>query len=177
MALPGRRWRKAAFDSRRREHRAAGTDDEPGINTPPTSSLGRFFDGVAAILGGRRKVTFEGQAAMELEGMAREGAQKLLPFTISEGRDVASRSVSRCSRASRRQDERRPAGGAGLFFSSDTDQRPLRTWLWRSAGENRTEPCGLSGGCFQNRILLEGSIRELKDAGFRSFSPSPRPDK
>ena len=55
-----------------------------GIRSPPTSSLGRFFDGVAALLGERRNVTFEGQAAMELEGMARKGTQELLPFTIAK---------------------------------------------------------------------------------------------
>ena len=40
---------------------------QKGLNSPPTSSLGRFFDGVAALAGLRREVAFEGQAAMELE--------------------------------------------------------------------------------------------------------------
>ncbi len=41
-----------------------------GINTPQTSSVGRLFDGVAALLGLRLEVDFEGQVAMELETLA-----------------------------------------------------------------------------------------------------------
>ncbi len=43
---------------------------ERGLNTPLTSSLGRLFDAIAAVVLGRRKVDYEAQAAIELEGIA-----------------------------------------------------------------------------------------------------------
>ena len=69
-----------------------------GINSPQTSSLGRLFDGVAALCGIRNRVNFEGQAAMELEMLAEKTAEsrydyewviddiiRILPATIIRG--------------------------------------------------------------------------------------------
>ncbi|MEN6490329.1 MAG: carbamoyltransferase HypF [Smithella sp.] len=57
---------------------------ENKINSPLTSGLGRLFDGVAAIMGLRRQVSFEGQAAMELEGQAAEASGASFPFEIKQ---------------------------------------------------------------------------------------------
>ncbi len=56
-----------------------------GINSPLTSSLGRLFDGVAAICGIRSRVNFEGQAAMELEMLAGESTESLYDYEWETG--------------------------------------------------------------------------------------------
>lgn len=139
-----------------------------GIHSPPTSSLGRFFDGVAALLGERRNVTFEGQAAAELEGMARKGTQELLPFTITKEKVLRLDLTP----AIRTLVEIKLSGsflGALIFALHRTVTRAFTDMaieIRKRTGLNRV--C-LSGGCFQNRILMESAIRELGDAGFRPF--------
>ena len=139
------------------------------FNSPVTSSLGRIFDGVAAILGIRHKVTFEGQAAMELEAMAKSKTDTLLPFDIGETDDMyllnflpMIRKIIDELRAGRNKAEIAYAFHMTLpvAFLSMADAIRKRTGLNRVV---------LSGGCFQNRILTEATIAELDKAGFEVF--------
>ena len=153
---------------------------ERGVNSPRTSSVGRLFDAVASIAGLRHHVRFEGQAAMALE-FAREGTDTDEFYPLA------------CRRR-RRPESGDPAAVAGLIDAPlwAIDPAPLvralvadvragapigtmsarfHNGLVEAAVEiarrSALERVVLSGGCFQNRYLLERTIARLRAEGFR----------
>src|SRR5581483_9206774 len=70
-----------------REVAAVAAQVERGLNAPRTSSCGRLFDAVAAILGIRGVAQYEGQAAMELQARADPSAEGRYPFEIEDDGD------------------------------------------------------------------------------------------
>lgn len=139
------------------------------FNSPMTSSMGRLFDGVAALLGIRHKVTFEGQAAMELEAMAKSKTDVLLPFDISETGNVLRLNFVPMIRkiVDEIKTGRSNAEIARAFHMTlPVAFRGLAESIRKRTGLNRVV---LSGGCFQNRILTEGTIAELEKARFVVF--------
>ncbi|OPY89699.1 MAG: Carbamoyltransferase HypF [Syntrophaceae bacterium PtaU1.Bin231] len=141
------------------------------INSPLSSGLGRIFDGVAAILGLRRTVSFEGQAAMELEGSARGRAGDPFPLEMSIAPDGCRiLDVSPAVRAiAEGVFQGREKGELAASFHVTLQQafRRMSEEIRSQTGLNRAV---LSGGCFQNRILQEGCMQELARAGFDVFS-------
>ena len=139
------------------------------FNSPVTSSLGRLFDGIAAILGIRQNVTFEGQAAMELEAAAKSKAGIILPFDIPETDNVFCLDFTPMIRkivdeimAGRSRAEVAYSFHLTLSVAFSGVAEAIR----RRTGLNRVV---LSGGCFQNRILTEKTIAGLEKAGFDIF--------
>lgn len=140
-----------------------------GINSPLTSSLGRVFDGVAAILGLRRAVSFEGQAAMELEALAQRETNTSYPFDIREDKGSLILDLSPVLRSMIEARDRNASKEEIAFAFHNSLVKALTGMaaeIRRRTGFNRVV---LSGGCFQNRLLLEGSIRHLRQVGFDVF--------
>lgn len=145
-----------------------------GLNSPLTSSLGRIFDGIAALLAGKKSVTFEGQAAMELEGSAFSDSTLELAFGIENSEELIIdpaplvRSVVEYVLQGKEREDIAAAFHKAVIAALAGAAVHLRdrTGLSRVA---------LGGGCFQNRILLEGCISALGRAGFEVFSPCALP--
>ena len=139
------------------------------INAPSTSSLGRLFDGVAAILGLRREVAFEGQAAMELEMIADGEEHDAYPHAWTDGpiRQIALAPIIEAV-------VNDVHSGMPAFIISRRFHQTLVAMFCRLTAairrETRVNRVALSGGCFQNVLLLEGLIKGLEAENFQVFT-------
>jgi len=145
-----------------------------GVNAPVTSSAGRLFDAVAALLGVRDSINYEGQAAVELEQLSatsRHGGYQAgitggSPFTVS-GADLV-RAVAGDLLAGVA-----PEIIGARFHRGVADMIGQACLLLREASGLRT--VALSGGVFQNLLLL-GTVTDLLDGmGFRVLTHSRVP--
>lgn len=132
---------------------------EPGA-WPQTTSAGRLFDVVAALLGVRGRITYEAQAAIELEHISRRGrpAEELPAAPISA--DGILDTTVWLPALARRVRAGEPASLLGYAFHA-----ALAEGLARLALTSRAPTVGLSGGVFANRLLAMLLTRRLADAG------------
>jgi hydrogenase maturation protein HypF len=138
---------------------------EKGVNTVPTSSCGRLFDAVAAIIGLRHEVTFEGQAAIELEMIAGDSDAAPYSFELTEAQtwEVDFRPMI----------ERMVASGepppviAARFHN--TVAEAIAETCRRIRGQSGLRRVCLSGGTFQNVRLLTRTLALLRAADFEVF--------
>jgi hydrogenase maturation protein HypF len=130
----------------------AGALVAKGLRTFPTTSVGRLFDTVAALLGFTRRTTFEGQAAIWLEQLARTGsAAKPLPFPFVDCELDFRPALAAVIEARRRGDE--PAAVARAFHRGLAEGiRQAVSVLGEAHGASTVV---LSGGVFQNELLVE----------------------
>ena len=135
-----------------------------GINSPFTSSAGRLFDAVASILGLRQQVTFEGQAAMELEFAIQPDIDDVYPFEITDGLPMVVDWAPMIPEMLIDLQRGQPAGNISAKFHNTLTESIVAAA--RKVGEPKIV---LTGGCFQNRYLVERSVGRLLDAGFKPY--------
>lgn len=142
-----------------------------GINSPMTSSCGRLFDAVAALLGLRGVMSYEGQAAIELEGVAEKGScNKAYRFEIATVgssiildwipiiEDIVNDLLEKCSL---------PDISATFHHSLAVASGAVCREIRSSSGLDRVV---LSGGVFQNRLFSEEMVTLLEKEGFSVYT-------
>ncbi len=156
---------------------------ERRINSPLTSSMGRLFDAISALLGIRGEIDYEGQAAVELEmaahsclvarnasGNAISVDNEIYPYRIV--RDGGMRVVQVKDLLSAVIEDSREGilkERISLKFHNTVAQM-INEMCHLIAGETSIRQVALSGGVFQNRLLLRESIRLLESSGFQVFT-------
>ncbi|WAC06535.1 MAG: carbamoyltransferase HypF [Thermodesulfobacteriota bacterium] len=142
---------------------------EKGINTPLTSSCGRLFDGVSALLNIRNEVDYEGQAAIELEMIAGEGKDtgKRYPFEIGEENGIKIVRLQKLFAAILEDVDH----GVTKTEISSCFHHSVAHMVGRMcqnlARDTGIKKIALSGGVFQNRLLLRLTSFYLKKAGLK----------
>ena len=154
--LPAPSWRPDAWD-------AVASMCRSGFGAPVTTSAGRLFDAVAALCGLRSEVTYEGQAAVELEAACDLGEPGAYPMPSLDARPAVEAIV------------RDLAAGLPVPAIAMRFHRGLARATADALEATGLPVAVLSGGVFQNRVLLELCARELERRGLRVLVPELLP--
>jgi hydrogenase maturation protein HypF len=145
-------------------------------HAPVTSSAGRLFDGIAALLGLKETVSFEGEAAMALEHVAAAGERGAYPVELGTAAPpLPADAPGTAGRGATIVLDWRPlvravaedlAAGVAVSTIAARVHNGLAAAIVGVAQEAGESRVALSGGCFQNRLLLERAASGLRRAGF-----------
>jgi hydrogenase maturation protein HypF len=143
---------------------------DKGINCPYTSSIGRLFDAVSSLVGLREKVTYEGEAAIELEMAIRdEGAEGYYKYEVRKENNTFTIDYSPIIE------------GVVVDLKNGESVSVISQKFHNTVAELILKVCSiirsdfrlsevvLSGGVFQNMFLLRKAYRRLTESGFKVY--------
>jgi hydrogenase maturation protein HypF len=150
------------------------------INTQQSSSMGRLFDAVSAILGIRKANSYEGECAIALENAAAAAQQDgiapyPLHFTIEYGKlESTVDQVGLLKDMLTAVKSGVEKGALALGFHEAICEMVLHvcSHIREQSGENKV---ALSGGVFGNLLLTQGCVKKLENANFEVFLNSQVP--
>jgi hydrogenase maturation protein HypF len=157
------------------KHRLLTRLIDDGIASPATSSVGRLFDGVAALVGLPGSVSFEGEAAMRLEAIAERGYAGTYPVPLVDAVAPAELAPGQRPHAPLLELDWRPmlaailadlARGVGAATVAARFHAALADTALELARRAGSRYVALTGGCFQNRRLTVEVARRLRDEQF-----------
>jgi hydrogenase maturation protein HypF len=137
---------------------------DKNINATLTSSAGRLFDAVAALIGLRLRATFEGQAAMELEFARQPGVRDAYSFVVSKTAPMILDWEPAIRKLLADLDRKEASGTVSAKFHN-----MLVEMIIAIARKVRVEKIVLTGGCFQNRYLSERAVERLRQENFKPY--------
>ncbi len=135
------------------------------INTPKTSSMGRLFDAVSSLIGIRHRVSYEGQAAIEMEALVDPDETKIYPVFLNDNLiDLSGLFPAIIADIYKAVPVSKIAAGFhnSIVQISEEICAKIRK-------EHNINTVTLSGGVWQNKVLLENMIQRLKKAHFSVF--------
>jgi hydrogenase maturation protein HypF len=142
-----------------------------GVAAPLTTSVGRLCDAIAALCGLHCEVTYEGQAAIELEAIAdpAEGGAYAIPYAAGQ-LDPRPAILAAHADVLRGVSEAKVSARFHNGLASATAEACAEI-----AGSASVSLVVLAGGVFQNRLLLERVAGQLQAAGLRVLTPQRLP--
>ncbi len=138
---------------------------EKNLNCVPSSSMGRLFDAVSALIGVRQRVNYEGQAAMELEALCVSKPQEPYPFPLAAGETMMLEPAPLLEAivADLRSGASKSRIATRFHHSIAAAIADVSRLARDATGLNTV---ALTGGVFQNIVLLSLTVEQLRGAGF-----------
>ncbi|MDD7209538.1 MAG: carbamoyltransferase HypF [Lachnospiraceae bacterium] len=144
------------------------TMEEKKINTITSTSAGRIFDGISAILGIRKQSTFEGEASMALQFLAEQWKKPVTgpEFSLKkEGELWKLPTLSLVKEITQRRLMGEEEGKLARYFHKELASEIVKACK-QARKETGIDMVALSGGVYQNKLLLDYSVKMLEENDF-----------